>query len=187
MEFLDKLGQKATEAYKATADKTGKIARETKLNFKISELKADLEEEYEILGKKVYEKYVKENLFDSAELIEQYKKIKELKEKIEFLTKEKLELKDKKKCPKCSTEIDKNMKFCPECGEKQKNDDQEQNKENEALEGVVIIEERIEKQENQDEKNNQEESKENLAKTTEIEINPDAEGITEEELKNIGN
>ena len=30
MEFFDKLGKKATEAYKITADKTGKIAKETK-------------------------------------------------------------------------------------------------------------------------------------------------------------
>ena len=32
MEFFDKLGKKASEAYKITADKTGKIAKETKLN-----------------------------------------------------------------------------------------------------------------------------------------------------------
>ena len=31
MEFFDKLGKKATEAYKITADKTGKLAKETKL------------------------------------------------------------------------------------------------------------------------------------------------------------
>ena len=34
MEFFDKISQKATEAYKITADKTGKIARETKLKIK---------------------------------------------------------------------------------------------------------------------------------------------------------
>ena len=30
MEFFDKLSKKASEAYKITADKTGKIAKETK-------------------------------------------------------------------------------------------------------------------------------------------------------------
>ena len=39
MEFFDKLGKKASEAYKATADKTGKLAKETKLKIKINELK----------------------------------------------------------------------------------------------------------------------------------------------------
>ena len=37
MEFFDKLGKKASEAYKVTADKTSKIAKETKLKFKIGE------------------------------------------------------------------------------------------------------------------------------------------------------
>ena len=35
MEFFDKLGKKASEAYKMTADKTGKIAKETKIKLKI--------------------------------------------------------------------------------------------------------------------------------------------------------
>ena len=34
MEFFDKLGKKASEAYKMTADKTGKIAK-LKLNLKL--------------------------------------------------------------------------------------------------------------------------------------------------------
>ena len=34
MEFFDKLGKKASEAYKITADKTGKLAKETKIKFK---------------------------------------------------------------------------------------------------------------------------------------------------------
>ena len=42
MEFFDKLSQKASEAYKITADKTGKIAKETKLKLKISELKSQI-------------------------------------------------------------------------------------------------------------------------------------------------
>ena len=33
MEFFDKLGKKASEAYKMTADKTGKIAKETKIKI----------------------------------------------------------------------------------------------------------------------------------------------------------
>ena len=42
MEFFDKLGKKASEAYKVTADKTGKIAKETKIKFKIGELKTQI-------------------------------------------------------------------------------------------------------------------------------------------------
>ena len=35
MEFFDKISKKASEAYKATADKTGKLAKETKLKLKM--------------------------------------------------------------------------------------------------------------------------------------------------------
>ena len=42
MEFFDKLGKKASEAYKVTADKTGKIAKEAKLRMKMSELKSQI-------------------------------------------------------------------------------------------------------------------------------------------------
>ena len=59
MEFFDKLGKKASEAYKITADKTGKIAKETKMKFKIGELRSQINDIYEEIGKKVYEKHVK--------------------------------------------------------------------------------------------------------------------------------
>ena len=56
MEFFDKLGKKASEAYKMTADKTGKIAKETKIKLKIGELRTQVNDVYEEIGKKVYEK-----------------------------------------------------------------------------------------------------------------------------------
>ena len=60
MEFFDKLGKKASEAYKMTADKTGKIAKETKLKLKMNELKSEVSDIYEEIGRKVYEKHVRE-------------------------------------------------------------------------------------------------------------------------------
>ena len=61
MEFFDKLGKKASEAYKITADKTGKIAKETKMKLKISELRTQVNDIYEEIGKKVYEKHIRED------------------------------------------------------------------------------------------------------------------------------
>ena len=131
MDFFDKLGKKASEAYKVTADKTGKIAKETKLKFKISELKSKIEEIYEEIGKKVYEKHVaKEEISIEKDLAEQCNSIDQMSNEIERLLKECLELKNKKQCPKCFKEIDKNMKFCPECGAKQ---EEEQVKEPEVI------------------------------------------------------
>ena len=145
MDFFDKLGKKATEAYKVTADKTGKLAKETRLKFKMGDLKSKIEDIYEEIGKKVYEKHVQKEEISINDLLEECKQIDEMSEKIEKIRQECLELKDKKQCPKCFKEIDKNAKFCPECGAKQ---------EEEKAKGV--------------------------------EINPDSQNITEEELKNIG-
>ena len=42
MEIFNKLGKKASEAYKVTADKTGKLAKEAKLRMKIADLKSQI-------------------------------------------------------------------------------------------------------------------------------------------------
>ena len=120
MEFFDKLGKKATEAYKITADKTGKIAKETKIKFKIGDLKTQVNGLYEEIGKKVYENHVREEKVDiQNEIEEQCIKIDVLSDEIDSLLKECIQLKDKKQCHKCYKEINKEDKFCPNCGEKQ--------------------------------------------------------------------
>ncbi len=120
MEFFDKLGKKASEAYKMTADKTGKIAKETKMKFKIGELRSQINDIYEEIGKKVYESHVKkEEISIQNNLEEECTKIDVLSDEIESLLKQCLELKDKKQCPKCFKEIEKDAKFCPSCGAKQ--------------------------------------------------------------------
>ena len=178
MDFFDKLGKKASEAYKVTADKTGKIAKETKLKFKMSELKSKVEDIYEEIGKKVYETHVKKENISMEDLLPECKQIDELSEQIENIRKECLELKDKKQCSKCFKEIDKEMKFCPECGAKQE--------EQEARE-VEVLENKEQNSMPEDNKNEESaEGQTNLEKTTVIEINPDAQNITEEEINNIG-
>ena len=185
MDFFDKLGKKATEAYKVTADKTGKIAKETKLKFKMGELKSKIEDIYEEIGKKVYETHVKKEEISMNDLLEECKQIDEMSEKIEKIRQECLELKDKKQCPKCFKEIDKNMKFCPECGAKQ---EEEEAKEVEVLEEPEEKEETVASEAFASEETVEEftDVQTNLEKTTEVEINPDPQNITEEELKNIG-
>ena len=57
MEFFDKLTKKASETYKGAAEKTGKIAKEAKLKLKISDNKSKINDIYEEIGKKVYQKH----------------------------------------------------------------------------------------------------------------------------------
>ena len=122
MDFFNKLGKKASEAYGATAEMTGKIAKEAKLKMKINENKSDINDLYKEIGRKVYEKHVREENIDiKTELEEECTKIDVLSAEIETCLKSILELKDKKQCPKCHTEIEVKSAFCPNCGEKLEN------------------------------------------------------------------
>ena len=177
MEFFDKLGKKASEAYKMTADKTGKIAKETKMKLRISELRTKINDIYEEIGKKVYESHVTKNEESiKKEIEEKCIEIDAHSDEIETLLKQCLELKDKKQCPKCYAEIEKNVKFCPNCGVKQTEDQ-------------VIEVEIVENSEGKNEKhikedtskdieeptNKGEQEKSNLEKTVAIEADVDIE------------
>ena len=169
MDFFDKLGKKASEAYKVTADKTGKIAKEAKLKIKINELKSEINTIYEEIGKIVYQKHIREDEFDISKDVDEYcTKIDCLSDEIDLILKQCLELKDKRQCPNCYTEIEKNVKFCPECGAKQEEIQEEPAKE------VEVINDSNEENEslNNDEKQNEEE-KSNLEKTVEVESDVD--------------
>ena len=112
MGFFNELGKKTTEA-------TNKITKETKLKLKINDNKNKISDFYEEIGKKVYEKHVREeNINIKEELQEQCNKIDELSKEIEEARKEILLLNKKRQCPKCYAEIDKESVFCSKCGEK---------------------------------------------------------------------
>ena len=201
MEFFDKLSKKASEAYKITADKTGKLAKETKLKLKISELKSEINTIYNEIGKKAYEKHTlkngKENCTENVceEIKEKCLKIDMLSDEIDNLLKQCLELKDKKQCENCYAEIEKDVKFCPHCGAKQEeiaveaevleaeensNSDDDDNafgaeQEPENKDNSDDIEEQKENSEQNDqidtEENSEEKEKTNLEKTVEVESN----------------
>jgi len=134
MEFFDKLGKKASETYKVTAEKTSKIAKEAKLKMKMNENKSNIDDIYKEIGKKVYEKHVRqENINIKEDLEEECTKIDVLSAEIESIQKECMALKDKKQCENCHAEIEKNAVYCPKCGAKQ-----EEIVEEEALEVEVL-------------------------------------------------
>lgn len=123
MDFFDKLGKKASQTYKGAAEKTTKIAKETKLKMAINENKAKINDIYKEIGAKVYEKHIREEEINiDNKLTEDCMKIDVLADEIEDYRKEILELKDRKQCKKCSKEIDVEFGFCPNCGEKQDED-----------------------------------------------------------------
>lgn len=113
MGFFSDIGKKTSET-------TSKIARETKLKMKINENKGKIADLYEIIGKKVYEKHIKEETAGFEEFLNvELAKLDELSKEIEDARIEILKLNQKKMCQNCATEIEKNAQFCPKCGQKQ--------------------------------------------------------------------
>ena len=120
MEFFNKISEKESTAYKVTAAKTGKLAKEAKLRLKMSNLKSQINDIYLDIGAKIYEKHLlKEDINIKNDLEEECTKIDILTNQIEEILNECLELNNKKQCLKCFAKIDKDCKFCPECGTKQ--------------------------------------------------------------------
>ena len=184
MEFFDKLGKKATEAYKITADKTGKLAKETKLRLKINELRRNIEDAYEEIGKKVYESHLREEDFAKEEIKQEIEglcvKIDVLSDEIEDLLEQCLELRDKKQCKNCFVEMDKEYKYCPNCGVKQ---DKEKDFEIDENEGNKEDKEEQENETWEKDEDNKE-NLENLEKTVIVESNVDNQDRKIEEVNN---
>ena len=56
MEFLNKLGNIASETYKKTSKKTGDLAKEAKIRMKMNEDKGKIKDIYTEIGKFIYQK-----------------------------------------------------------------------------------------------------------------------------------
>lgn len=156
MEFFNKIGKKASEAYDATAKKTGELAKEAKLRMKINENKSNINDLYKEIGKKVYEKHVREDdVCIKSEIEEECSKIDALSAEIEESLKSILELKNKKQCIKCHAELDLDAVFCSKCGERQP---EPEVIEPEVIEAEVVTEkteEHTESSENVEDTNNE--------------------------------
>lgn len=135
MEFFNKLEEMATETYKYTTEKTGKLAKEAKIKMKINENKSSINKLYEKIGKIIYQKHVREEDINIKEDIEEdCKKIDELSNEIENYRMELLNLKEKKQCPNCYMEIKVEYHYCPNCGVEQEEFEEREKQEPEKVE-----------------------------------------------------
>ena len=158
MEFFDKLTKKASETYKGAAEKTSKIAKETKLKIKINENKTKIEHLYTEIGKKVYQEHSSsEGINLGEEISNECIKIDNLASEIELFHEEIRNLSNEKACINCKEIINKEAKFCPKCGAEQpKIQESSEIKEVEVLDNE---EDKINEEEVNSEINNNEENK----------------------------
>lgn len=119
MDFFNKLGKKTTEAYQTAKEKTTKLSGELKLKGKISDYKEKINNEYQEIGKIVYEKMKAGEDASKEEITPKCEEIERLKEEIEKAEVEILSLKGIKKCVNCGEELELKAEFCSKCGNKQ--------------------------------------------------------------------
>ena len=155
MEFFEKLGKKASATYKSAAEKTNKIASETKLKLKMNDCKSKINDLYKEIGKIVYQKHVLDgNLDIDNDINNEVNRIQELTSEIESCEKQILDLSDMIQCINCKNKIEKTSRFCPVCGAEQPI---EEAKETEFVENNSKGKETLENNEEQDSQENNEE------------------------------
>ena len=150
MDIFEKIGSVASETYKYTTEKTSKFAKETKTKLKINEYKSKIDDLYTDIGKKIYEQHIREEKTNiEEEITEICKQIDELTYKIEKAKDDVLNLKDKKQCPNCYSEINRDANYCPNCGAEQEKIEEKSDEETikENLENIDVSEENKEEKE----------------------------------------
>ncbi|MBQ4109318.1 MAG: hypothetical protein IJC74_00390 [Clostridia bacterium] len=117
MEWFENVKDTVKETAGKAVEKSNQLIDITKLNFKVSDLKSDIEKTYKAIGLKIFEDY-KSGEATPDEIAELCKLIEENYEKIEALKSEIADIKNMKKCPECGKYISADSSFCSDCGAK---------------------------------------------------------------------
>lgn len=116
MGVLEDFFVKAKVAVDAIGEKAGQIVDVSKLNIRMAELKSDMKNEYEALGKAVY-KAKKENIEDEVTVNYEIAQIDNLSMQIEELKKQIATMKNKVLCESCGEPNEIDACYCSKCGE----------------------------------------------------------------------
>ncbi len=116
MAFIDDVKDTITKAGKTTVRKTKDIAAIAKVTADIEETKGLLKAVYIEVGKKYCETHDKESA--DPEYTVDVATAENLKEQLEALITERLNLRGKVRCTECAKAVDNEFVFCPYCGAK---------------------------------------------------------------------
>lgn len=123
MNFLNKLGKKASQTYYATKEKAVNFSEELKIKGKISDLKDQVNSKYEKIGNTIYKEYKQGKNDATDETLAMCDEIDKCKEEISKLETDILTIRKAKKCVKCEKELDLEDIFCSKCGTEQPKDE----------------------------------------------------------------
>ncbi|MFZ5353824.1 MAG: hypothetical protein ACOZCL_14030 [Bacillota bacterium] len=117
MDFLSDIGKKITETAKTVTKKSENLVEITKLNLAIGGEEDKIKRIIVEIGSELYKNFSNgESYGDFFDV--KCKEIKEIEENISKLREKALSLKGSKACTDCSSVIETDVKFCPNCGAK---------------------------------------------------------------------
>ena len=114
MGFLDKAKKAAQDA----KDKTSEIIEVNKVNKQIGQQEDLIKDSYVLMGKQTFSDFMEDKEI-TPDLKEKCDEIVASKEMIVELKKKILEIKNIRICPNCKSEMQLDIAFCPKCGTKQ--------------------------------------------------------------------
>lgn len=107
----------ARSAVDSVGKTAGRVIDSSKLRLAIVDLKTELSQKYQILGRITYEETVTGKSYDKSKE-ELFEKIKELRSQLETMNELLEGVKQSVKCPACGTYNNKGALFCNKCGER---------------------------------------------------------------------
>ncbi len=134
--FASKVGGSVERGAKTVSANSKKLVEKTKIKSEISGLESNINADYIVLGKAMFEKICDdpESEFENtvSDIKEKNKKLSELKAVL-------MSLEDKMFCTNCGAQISKDQSFCDKCGQKVQVEENvaEQAEVTEVIEGTV--------------------------------------------------
>ncbi len=114
MDIIENIKGTITETGKKAVKKTKELAEIAKLTSEIEDTKKLINDVFSEMGKKYFELYGNKEI--DAEFSVNIATVKNLTERIEALSKERMQLRGMKMCSKCGKGIKDDFEFCPYCG-----------------------------------------------------------------------
>ncbi|MDN4595279.1 hypothetical protein [Polycladomyces subterraneus] len=119
MKLLKELKDRLEKGMETAGHKSQQMLEISRLSMKIKGKKEDIDRLYRRLGQAVSEVWEsKTELVLNADIREMLDAIRDLKQQVEILEQELLDVKGKRACPGCQTVIDKSLDTCPSCGKR---------------------------------------------------------------------
>ncbi len=115
--FLKNFTRTFSKAAGKVAKKSGEVFEVSKLTLSIAAANNEIDEEYEKIGKLIYEAYKNDSMQSEdvtvhcALIDSKLAEIEELRGKLNVVKSQRI-------CPNCNAEISKESTFCAKCGEK---------------------------------------------------------------------